>query len=129
MHDIAVRFASNTVTFGSHYCVNHCQDAPVTVQGVTEEPPEPVYEEKKVWTANIWKPKPSRGNIVMLNGASFVTGGVGRRWYRCCWTELEVRIEGQNEDQSQECFSQVVLLFAIQENEYREKKRKSSNAK
>jgi hypothetical protein len=71
LHDVAVRFASNTVTFSSQYCVNHCQSTPVTVQGVTEEPPEPIYEEKKLWTADIRKPKPFRGNIVMLNGASF----------------------------------------------------------
>jgi hypothetical protein len=70
LHDVAVRFASNTVTFGSQYCVNHCQKAPVTVQGVTEEPPEPIYEERKLWTANIQKPTAFRGNIVMLNGAS-----------------------------------------------------------
>jgi hypothetical protein len=71
LRDVAVRFASNTVMFGSQYCVDHCQDAPVTVQGVTEEPPEPVYEEKKLWTADIRKPRPFRGNIVMLNGSSF----------------------------------------------------------
>jgi hypothetical protein len=41
------------------------------VQGVTEEPPETVYEGKKLWTADIRKPKPFRGNIVMLNEASF----------------------------------------------------------
>jgi hypothetical protein len=71
LHDVAVRFASNTVTFGSRYCLNHCQEAPVTVQAVTEDPPEPIYEEKKLWTADIRKPKPFRGSIVMLNGASF----------------------------------------------------------
>jgi hypothetical protein len=71
LHDVAVRFASNTVTFGSQYCVNHCHEALVTVQGVTEEPPEPVYEEKILWTADIRKPRPFRNNIVMLNGASF----------------------------------------------------------
>jgi hypothetical protein len=72
LHDVAVRFASITVTFGSQYCVNHCQDTPVTVQGVTEEPPEPTYKEKKLWTADIRKPRPFRGNIVMFNGASFI---------------------------------------------------------
>jgi hypothetical protein len=71
LHDVAVRFALNTVTFGSQYCVNHCQNAPVTVQGVAEEPAEPIYEEKKLWTADIRKPRPFRRNIVMLNGASF----------------------------------------------------------
>ena len=40
LHDVAVRFASNTVTFGSQYCTTHCHNTPVTVQGVTEEPPE-----------------------------------------------------------------------------------------
>jgi hypothetical protein len=58
LNDVAVRFASNMVTFGSQYCVSHCQDAPVTVQVVAEEPPEPVYEEKKLWTADIEKPRP-----------------------------------------------------------------------
>jgi hypothetical protein len=71
LHDVAVRFASNSVTFGSQYCVNHCLNARVMVQGVTEEPPEQVYEEKKIWTADIWKPKSFRGNIVMLNGTLF----------------------------------------------------------
>ena len=71
LHDVVVRFASNTVTCGSQYCITHCQDTPVAVQGVSEEPPEPVYEGKMLWTADIRKPKPVRGNIVMLNGASF----------------------------------------------------------
>jgi len=71
LHDVSVRFASNTVTFGSQHCVNHCQNAPVTVQGVTEEPPKPIYEEKKLWTADMQKPKPFQGCIVMVNGASF----------------------------------------------------------
>jgi len=43
-HDVAVRFAFSTVTFGSQYCTAQCHDAPVTVQDVTEEPPEPVYQ-------------------------------------------------------------------------------------
>jgi hypothetical protein len=43
LHNVAVHFASNTVTFDSQYCITHCHDAPVTVQGVTEEPPEPEY--------------------------------------------------------------------------------------
>jgi len=72
LHDVAVRFASNTVTFGSQYCTTHCHETPVTVQGVTEAPPEPVYEEQTFWTANICKPHPFRGNIVMLNGSSFL---------------------------------------------------------
>lgn len=71
LHDVAVRFVSNTVTFGSQYCINHCQEAPIMVQGVTEEPPEPVYELKNLWTADIKKPELFRGNIVMLKGASF----------------------------------------------------------
>jgi hypothetical protein len=46
LHDVAVHFASNTLIFGSQYCITYCHDAPVTVLGVTEEPPEPVYQNK-----------------------------------------------------------------------------------
>jgi hypothetical protein len=53
LHDVAVRFASNTVTFGSRYCTTHCHDAPVTVQGVTEEPPDPVYHAKYIFQTQI----------------------------------------------------------------------------
>jgi hypothetical protein len=71
LHDVAVRFASNTITFGSQYCISHCHDISVTVQGVTEEPPELVYQVKEVFTRQIRPPRPFQGNIVMLNGASF----------------------------------------------------------
>jgi hypothetical protein len=71
LHDVAVQFASNTVTFESQYCTDNCQKNPISVQGVSEEPPEPVYEEKKLWTADIKKRRPFRNNIVMLKGASF----------------------------------------------------------
>jgi hypothetical protein len=60
LHDVAVQFASNTVTFVSQYCTTHCHETAVTVQGATEEPPEPVYEEQTFWTANIRKPQPFR---------------------------------------------------------------------
>ena len=46
LHDVAVWFESNAVTFASQYFTTHCHDAPVTVQGVTEEPPEPVYPQE-----------------------------------------------------------------------------------
>jgi predicted aspartyl protease len=39
-HDIAIRFASNLVTFGSQYCLAHCNDRAVTVRGTSEDPPE-----------------------------------------------------------------------------------------
>ena len=68
---MAVRFASNIVTFGSQYCITHCHDTPVTVEGVTEEPPEPVYQVKDIFELQIRPPRPFEGNIVMLNGASF----------------------------------------------------------
>jgi hypothetical protein len=70
LHDVAVRFASNTVTFRSEYCTRNCLEKPVTVQGVSEEPPERIYEEKKLWTADVKKPRPFRYDIVMLNGTS-----------------------------------------------------------
>jgi len=71
LHDVAVQFASNTVTFGSQYCTTHCHDAPVTVQGVTEEPPEPVYAPSGIFEPQICPQRPFRGNIIMLNGSSF----------------------------------------------------------
>jgi hypothetical protein len=39
-HDVAIHFASNLVTFGSQYCLAHCNNRVVTVQGTSEEPPE-----------------------------------------------------------------------------------------
>jgi len=71
LHDVAVRFASNTVTFGSQYCITHCHDTSVTVQGVTEEPPEPVYQVEDIFEPKIRPLRPFRGDIAMLNGASF----------------------------------------------------------
>jgi hypothetical protein len=58
LHNVVVGFASNTVTFGSQYCTTHCHDTPVTVQGVTEEPPEPIYEVKKVFEPKIRSKRP-----------------------------------------------------------------------
>ena len=49
----------------------HCHDSPVTVQGVTEEPPKPVHQVTDVFEPQIRPPRPFRGNIVTLNGASF----------------------------------------------------------
>ena len=43
IHHVAVLFASNTVIFGSQSCMTCCHDASVTVQGVTKEPPQPLY--------------------------------------------------------------------------------------
>jgi len=72
LHDVAVQFASNTVTFGSQYCTTHCHDTPVTIQGVTEEPPEPVYrKEEEIFEPQIRPQSHFQGNIIMLNGSSF----------------------------------------------------------
>ena len=71
LHDVAVRFASNMIRFGSQYCTTHCHDAPVTVQGVTEEPPDPVYAPGGIFEPQIRPQRPFGGNIVMLNGSSF----------------------------------------------------------
>jgi hypothetical protein len=68
---VAVRFASHTVTFGSQYCITHCHDAPVTIQRVTEEPPEPVYQAKDIFEPQIRPPRPFQANVVMLNEAAF----------------------------------------------------------
>jgi len=71
LHNVAVRFASNMVTFGSQYCTTHCHNTSVTVQGVTEEPPEPVYQVENIFEPRIRPLRPFRGDIAMLNGASF----------------------------------------------------------
>jgi len=71
LHDVAVQFASNIVSLGSQYCTTHCHDAPVTVQGVTEEPPEPVYAPGGIFEPQIRPQWHFWGNIVMLNGSSF----------------------------------------------------------
>jgi len=71
LHDVTVRFASNTVTFDSQYCTTHSHDAPITVLGVTEEPPEPVYTPSGIFEPQIRPERPVRGNIVILNGSSF----------------------------------------------------------
>jgi hypothetical protein len=72
LHDVAVRFASNTVTFGSHYCMSHCHVVLVTVQGVTKDPPEPGNPEgKHIFESQIQPQRPFWRNILMLNGASF----------------------------------------------------------
>jgi hypothetical protein len=49
----------------------HCHDAPITIQGVTEEPPESVYQVKEIFEPQIRPVRPFEGNIVLLNGASF----------------------------------------------------------
>jgi hypothetical protein len=68
---VAIRFALNTVTFGSQYCITGRHDASVTVHGVTEEPPELIYQVKNIFEQKIRPPRPFQGNIVMLNGTSF----------------------------------------------------------
>jgi len=69
--DVAVRFACNMGTFGLQYCMTHCHDAHITVQRVTEEPPEPVYFlSKGIFAQQIRPQRPFRGNIVMLSGSS-----------------------------------------------------------
>ena len=72
LHDVALRFASNTVSFGSQYCMTYFHHAPVTVQGVTEEPLEPICsQETDIFQPQIRPWRPFGSNIVMLNEASF----------------------------------------------------------
>jgi len=71
LHDVTVHFVSNTVTFGSQYCTTHHPDAPVMVQGVTEESLVPVDSSRRIFEPQIDRQWPFRGNIVMLNGSSF----------------------------------------------------------
>jgi hypothetical protein len=53
LHHVAVHFASNTVTFGAQYCFTHCHDTSVTVQGITEAPPQPVYQVEDIFEQKI----------------------------------------------------------------------------
>jgi hypothetical protein len=39
LHDVAISFASNTVRFGSSYCLSHCLSQPTEVQGIKEDLP------------------------------------------------------------------------------------------
>ena len=49
-----------------------CHNAPVTIQGVTEEPPEAVYQKRKlIFEQQIRPQRPFQGNNVMVNGSSF----------------------------------------------------------
>jgi hypothetical protein len=41
-HDVAIRFASNLVTFSSQYCLAHCNDRAVTIRGTSKDPPGPL---------------------------------------------------------------------------------------
>jgi len=73
LHDVAIMFASNTVTFGSQYCITHCHDALVTIQGLSEELPWPVFPLiAKVFEPRFWPQRQFRENIIMLNGSSFL---------------------------------------------------------
>jgi len=71
LHDVAAWFASNQGTYGSQYGTTHCHDVPVTLQGVWEESPEPVYSPGGIFQPQIHPQRPFQGNIVMLNGPSF----------------------------------------------------------
>jgi len=72
LHDVAVRYASNTVAIGSQHCTTYCHDSPVTVKGVTEELPVPVYrQEEGIFEWQIRRQCQFRGNNVMLHGSLF----------------------------------------------------------
>jgi len=69
LHHVPVRFALNTVTFGSQYGVKDCHIPPITVQGVMEQPPEPVYQiEERIFDSQTRQQRPFGGNIVMRDG-------------------------------------------------------------
>jgi hypothetical protein len=71
LHDVVVHFVSDTVALGSEYCIAHCHDARVSVEGVTGEPPEPVSQVKDIFELHIRPPRLFRVNIMMLNVAWF----------------------------------------------------------
>jgi hypothetical protein len=92
---VAVRFASNTVTFGSQYCITHCHNVPVNEQGVTEECPAPAYQVQEIFEPQIGFRKPLAGNIAMLNGPSiFCMVKKGKlKVFKACLYDINKAIE------------------------------------
>jgi len=41
LHDVAIRFSSRTLTFGSQYCIANCNRVPTVAHAISSEPPEP----------------------------------------------------------------------------------------
>jgi len=41
LHDVAIRFSSRTLTFGSQYCITNCNPGPTVAHAISSEPPEP----------------------------------------------------------------------------------------
>ena len=71
--DVAVLLASNMVTFGPQNSATHCPDAPVPVQGVREQPLDPVHPKHSgIFEPKICPQRPFRRNILTLHGSSFV---------------------------------------------------------
>ena len=52
-HDVAVRFASNLVTFDSDYCLEHCTEHTTTVRGLDQEPLSPHETESQPLDASL----------------------------------------------------------------------------
>ena len=46
-HDVAIRFATNTVTFDSDFCLHHCVEAATTTKGISI----PIPEHQPHWIA------------------------------------------------------------------------------
>ena len=65
---MAVPFVSDDVTFGSQCLLTHGHDTSVTVQGVTDEPSEPVHPVNDIIEPQIRHPRQCPGNIMMVNG-------------------------------------------------------------
>jgi len=42
LHDVAIRFSSRTLTFGSQYCIAHCNIQPTVAHALSVDPPEPI---------------------------------------------------------------------------------------
>jgi hypothetical protein len=49
LYDVAVRFASNTVTSGLQCSITHCHNAPVTVHRVTEKCPRLACQNERLF--------------------------------------------------------------------------------
>ena len=71
LYNTAVQFMSNTVMLGSQYFTTHCHNTRITVQAVTEQPPQQVrHQGKWLFEPQIRPEQSFWENIVMLNECS-----------------------------------------------------------
>jgi hypothetical protein len=93
LHDVAIRFSSRSLTFGSQYCMAHCNKSPTTVTALSEEPPEPPPPKNHLATAA------AKLNISSLSSRSFGRLAKKERLTICSLSLYEINraIESSND--------------------------------